>query len=126
MRKKIRVDEVRIAFMHLSMLIETTQNADSKGWDSDLSGEFDDGLNNDLESLCKEARLLMDALKNHDLVTAKYAITNASVISHNLLTFFEGIKNDIDRAGWSGEYMWPDIPEGFHPPPKYKYFNGGQ
>jgi|SRR5476649_264910 len=115
------INKIKKAIQTLVELSENKANFSDDDWSIDHQLDLDDSLRDGLAKLQIELNLLMDAVQQKDLITAKCALVTARVISLDLSNFFLNIFEDIEKVGWSKELNLPSIPEGYQIPEHYTY-----
>ncbi|MBT0722822.1 hypothetical protein EFZ10_05430 [Tatumella sp. TA1] len=85
----------------------------------DYSLDLDDELYDELRKLALISQALQKALADGDMIAVKAALILSRIYTMNLRNFFSDIFDDIESIGWSNNYSWPEIPEGYQLPEKY-------
>jgi hypothetical protein len=86
-------------------------------WKSDLNFIFSKNVDN----LGKSIELYQNAMATNDLITAQVGLLRAGVSSHNLMSFFDALRHDLNRAIIDPRFHWPEIPEDYKIPSKYGF-----
>ncbi|RPH22321.1 hypothetical protein EHN07_16945 [Buttiauxella warmboldiae] len=115
------INKIKNAVRMLAGLAESNIDFADDEWSIDYHLDLDKELRDELAKLQIELDLLTNALKEKDLVTAKYALVMARLFSLNLSNFFLNIFEDIEKVGWSEEIKLPAIPEDYQIPEHYNY-----
>jgi len=85
----------------------------------DYSLDLDDELYEELNKLALISQALQNALADGDMIAVKAALVMCRICTMNLRNFFSDIFDDIESIGWSDNYNWPQIPDGYQLPEKY-------
>lgn len=93
-------------------------------WSIDWNDDLSESFKNDIESLQAALDLYEAALAKNDMLAAQAGLINARISAHQLMNFFDSLREDLKKAYLDSRFKWPEFPEGYKVPEHYGYKSG--
>lgn len=105
--------------------MQNSWNAETEDldWRVDYENDLQERYARKIFILQESIRLHKQAMKEGDLLTARSGLMRASLAAHNLSSFFDALKEDLEKI-WlhdSPTFTWPEFPEDYTISEHYDY-----
>ncbi|GAB3627742.1 hypothetical protein PTE30175_02438 [Pandoraea terrae] len=101
--------------------LEAFDEQDDMEWRLPFWGDLDESFNDDAARLQSALDLYEKALAQGDKLTACAGLIRACGYAHNLMSFFDALRHDLNKASLDARFNWPKFPEGYKIPRCYHY-----
>lgn len=93
-----------------------------KNWSINYRRNLDEKFNRIVSDLNENIKLMNQAIKHNDTLSATVALLRSEINSQILMNFFDSINDDFMQLGWGNELKdkWSkNIPDNYQIPKKY-------
>ncbi|WP_420993163.1 hypothetical protein ACKI2N_023550 [Cupriavidus sp. 30B13] len=94
---------------------------DEFNWHINWKRNLDDWFEMKMQRICDAIELYEAATKQGDLLAARAGLQDVRLATHDLMNFFDDIREDLIKISSDSRFGWPDFPDDYKIPEVYNY-----